>query len=455
MDRGNIFSGGAFRVTVYATSTLLTVFLLTGIVGYRYLQQAQYEHARNWAQPVIGMFQNLYAQGGDAAVAERVQHMAEWQDPASRLLSVYRESGDVIGGAFKLRIAPQSWHVRSIVTEEDSGQSSEYYLQSVKIGTHTFVVGEDLTPLVRIEAIFIRTLMIIGSFLAACFVALGYFASRSIQVKLEHMGRALRRFADGDTAIRLPVTTANDQIDRVAQTMNGQLERVSTLLFETQASATSIAHDLKRPLGRAVLSVERAFDAAERGEAPQAALEDVQAELSNLNAVFEAILRISRIDAGHGARLRDDIDLVALVKDLAETFEVVAEESGQSFKLVLPEGGTLFQRGDLGMLTQMLANLLQNAVNHGPPGNSICLALLDDPAGPILEVSDTGPGIPEADRTRIFDAFYRAELSRSTPGNGLGLTLVKSVADRHGARITISDNAPGLRLSVQFLRSAR
>jgi signal transduction histidine kinase len=153
--------------------------------------------------------------------------------------------------------------------------------------------------------------------------------------------------------------------------------------------------------------------------------------------------------------LRDDVDLVALVKDLAETFEVVAEESGQSFKLVLPEGDTLFQRGDLGMLTQMLANLLQNAVNHGPPGNCICLALLDDPAGPILEVSDTGPGIPEADRARVFDAFYRAELSRSTPGNGLGLTLVKSVADRHGARITLSDNAPGLRLSVQFPRSAR
>ncbi|MFC6758468.1 hypothetical protein ACFQFQ_01450 [Sulfitobacter porphyrae] len=108
MDRGNIFSGGAFRVTVYATSTLLTVFVLTGIVGYRYLQQAQYEHARNWAQPVIGMFQNLYAEGGDAAVAERVQHMADWQDPASRLLSVYRESGDVIGGAFKLRIAPRA-----------------------------------------------------------------------------------------------------------------------------------------------------------------------------------------------------------------------------------------------------------------------------------------------------------------------------------------------------------
>ena len=210
MDRGNIFSGGAFRVTVYATSTLLTVFVLTGIVGYRYLQQAQYEHARNWAQPVIGMFQNLYAEGGDAAVAERVRHMADWQDPASRLLSVYRESGDVIGGAFKLRIAPQSWHVRSIVPEEDSGQSSEYYLQSVKIGTHTFVVGEDLTPLVRIEAIFIRTLMIIGSFL-------GYFASRATQIKLEHMGRALRRFADGDTAIRLPVTTANDQIDVIAQ----------------------------------------------------------------------------------------------------------------------------------------------------------------------------------------------------------------------------------------------
>ena len=104
------------------------------------------------------------------------------------------------------------------------------------------------------------------------------------------------------------------------------------------------------------------------------------------------------------------------------------------------------------MVTQMLANLLQNAVTHGQDGNQITLRLSNSPQGPAIEVADTGPGIAPDDQARVFDPFFRAEEARSTAGNGLGLTLVKSVADRHGATITLSDNAPGLRVRVVFGR---
>ena len=331
-----------------------------------------------------------------------------------------------------------------------TGEMQQFYLTSVQIGAHRFVIGEDLAPLERIEAIFIRTLMLIGALLSLLFIALGYSTSRSVQIKLEQLDKGLTAFAGGDTSARLPVLPANDQIDRVSITMNIQLDRLSRLMEDTKTGAAAIAHDLKRPLSRTMLEVEQALDLAEQGQPTQEALENIQTELANLGAIFESILRIARIDENHGDFGTGTVDLVALTRDIAETFQVVAEESGQSLTLVLPEGDAPVIRGDAGMIAQMLANLLQNAVTHGTAGNRITLTLSKGLSGPALAVSDTGPGLAAADRDKVFDAFYRADAARSNAGNGLGLTLVKSIADRHGAQITLADTAPGLSVTVQF-----
>ncbi len=450
MDRGNIFSGGAFRVTVYATLILAIVFLLTAVSGYVYLQDEQFEQSRDRGKPVIELFQQIYADGGDAAVLAHLAQVSSWARPTSKLLGVYHETGEIIGGAYHLIVKPQDWHVRSVVTNQDTGTAEEFYLTSVSIGSHTFVIGEAIAPLQRVETIFIRTLMFIGTFLSLAFVALGYLTSRSVQVKLEHMDQALGKFAGGNIDIRLPVSNSNDQIDRVSSTMNRQLDRLARLMADTKTSATAIAHDLKRPLAHVMLGVEHALSEAEKGNSTQATLEDIQVELSKLNSVFETILRISHIDAGHGLRPFAKIDLIAIAADLTETFEVVAEESRQSMHFFRPQAPHLMVVGDAGMIIQLVANLLQNAITHGAAGNRITLALKDEAKSVALEITDTGPGIPEADCARVFDAFFRAEVSRSTQGNGLGLTLVKSIADRHGATIILEDNAPGLRVIVRF-----
>ena len=249
------------------------------------------------------------------------------------------------------------------------------------------------------------------------------------------------------------MATSNDQVDRIAQTMNAQLDRLSVLMTETRTSAVAISHDLKRPLARALLGMEHALTLAEQGHVPQEALEDSLQELTNLNGIFDAILRIARIDADQGMAQPRDVDLVEVVRDIAETYQVVAEESGQAMTLSLPHVATLVIQGDARMVAQMLANLLQNAVTHGQDGNQITLSLCDTDQGPALEVADTGPGIAKANQARVFDAFFRAEEARSTDGNGLGLTLVKSVADRHGATVTLADNDPGLRVRVVFPRT--
>tara|TARA_R110002033_G_scaffold5947_6_gene24388 strand:+ start:4230 stop:5591 length:1362 start_codon:yes stop_codon:yes gene_type:complete len=450
MDRGNVFSGGAFRVTVYATLVLAIVFVATAIAGYTYLQDEQYEQVRARAAPVIEMYRDIEARGGDAAVTAHLDETAGLAGTIDRLLSVRDASGAQIAGQFDLSLPPGGWQVQEIPT--DGGHAS-YYLSVEQIGGMRLVIGEALAPLERVEIIFIRTLMIIGGVLSLAFVALGYLTSRSVQRKLERMGQALRAFAGGDTDARLPVATSNDQVDRIAQTMNAQLDRLSVLMTETRTSAVAISHDLKRPLARALLGMEHALTLAEQGHVPQEALEDSLQELTNLNGIFDAILRIARIDADQGMAQPRDVDLVEVVRDIAETYQVVAEESGQAMTLSLPHVPTLVIQGDARMVAQMLANLLQNAVTHGQDGNQITLSLSDTDQGPALEVADTGPGIAKANQARVFDAFFRAEEARSTDGNGLGLTLVKSVADRHGATVTLADNDPGLRVRVVFPRT--
>lgn len=246
----------------------------------------------------------------------------------------------------------------------------------------------------------------------------------------------------------LPVSSANDQIDRVAATMNRHLERLSDLMLSTKSSAAAIAHDLKRPLARAVLGVERALDHQAEGKNTQVDLEESRDELMKLNRIFETILRIARIDAGQGVTQAQTVDLSELVRDLGETYQVVAEESGQSMRVEAAAGIEI--PGDAGMVSQMLANLLQNAITHGGAGNRISLSLTEQEGKAVLEVADTGPGINVADRARVLEPFFRSDAARTTEGSGLGLALVKSIADRHGAELSLGDNEPGLLVRLEF-----
>jgi len=448
MDRGNIFSGGAFRVTVYATTVLVALCITVAFAGYRYIQNEQINQLRGFLAPIGTALHTIQQGEGDAEFLIDARILSRQLEPSGRLIAVFDATGEQIIGARRVTPDITDWSVRAL-PGPDGTPGQEYYLTASTIGTHTLVVGASLEPVERIGEAFIRILFLITAFLSIIFIALGYATSRMVQLKLERLGDTLALVGEGHTDARLPVSPANDQIDRVARRMNGHLATLSGLMSATKSSAAAIAHDLKRPLARALLGVDRALAQVDKGADPQAALEDTRHELANLTGMFETILRIARIDAGHGEGLGGSVDLADLARDLGETFQVVAEESGQSLALVVPEGRAPV-RGDAGMLSQMLVNLLQNAVTHGPPGNNITLSLTCEGRDLCLSVADTGPGIAEPDRTSVLAPFFRADTARTTEGNGLGLALVKSVTDRHGAILTLSDNAPGLRVTVRF-----
>ncbi len=254
----------------------------------------------------------------------------------------------------------------------------------------------------------------------------------------------------GDLTRRVRVSGHGDEFDLLAETINDMLDRIGRLMDGVRQVSNAIAHDLRTPITRARARLEDAAAHATGPEDLRAAIERAEADLDGVVAVFQALLRISEIEAGSRRSAFQAFDLAPVLQDLVELYDAVAEDNGQRLETELPPVLSVF--GDREMVQQAVANLLDNALKFSPPGGVIRLAAQAVPGGVRIAVADGGPGMSEADRARATERFFRAEQARSTPGSGLGLSLVEAVAHLHGGVLLLEDNAPGLR-AVVILRA--
>ena len=252
----------------------------------------------------------------------------------------------------------------------------------------------------------------------------------------------------GDLTRRVPMSGRGDEFDRLAETINDMLERIARLMGGVRQVSNAIAHDLRTPITRARARLEDAALHA-TGEADlRAAIERAQADLDGVVAVFQALLRIAEIEAGASRSAFTQFDLVRLLVDLEDLYGAVAEERALRLELRLPAQLPAF--GDRELIQQAVANLLDNAIKFSPPGGAITLEAGDSGGGLTIVVADRGPGIPEPDRRRATERFFRGESARNTPGSGLGLSLVAAVARLHGGELRLLDNHPGLRCELRL-----
>jgi signal transduction histidine kinase len=214
--------------------------------------------------------------------------------------------------------------------------------------------------------------------------------------------------------------------------------------------SNAIAHDLRTPITRARARLEDAASHAGTEPELRAAVDRAVADLDAVTAVFQALLRIAEIEAGSRRSAFAEIDLGPLLADLAELYAASAEDQGLVLTLQVPD--TLPAYGDRDLLQQAIANLLDNAIKFSPAGGRIALSADAADRQVRISVTDQGPGIPEADRVRATERFFRGEQARHTPGSGLGLALVQAVATLHEGALLLEDAQPGLRATI-MLRS--
>jgi len=259
---------------------------------------------------------------------------------------------------------------------------------------------------------------------------------------LANISATATAIAAGDFAQRVKLTGRGDEFDQVAEVINDMLDRIGRLMDGVRQVSNAIAHDLRTPITRARTRLEDAALHADTPEALRAAIERATADLDGIVAVFQALLRISEIEAGSRRSSFTRIDIAPLLTQVEELYGPLVEERGIS--LVVRTAGEVPAYGDKELIQQAIANLLDNAVKFSPLGGTVRLEA--SVAGKVeVAVSDQGPGISASERGRATERFYRGETARSTPGSGLGLSLVAAVAHLHGGELRLEDNAPGLR----------
>lgn len=454
MDRASVFSGSAFRAATYAAIAVVLALIMTGIGAYVFVQRTLKAELDLQIRAEQILLREIYDTDGlDALIGT----IAEINNPAAvspHAVGLFDQNGARLAGNISIILQPGESMRVALTTTDKRARESTYYLTATRFDDVTLVIGHDITLITATERTLVLAFSVAGAALSVVILLIGYAASHTSLRKLQVLERTMNRVSQGDTQIRLPISGDDDQFDRISERINIHLDRLSSLMVSTRTTAAAIAHDLRTPLSRAFLSLQDAAALLDKNEDPRAAIESTDRELTRLGRIFDAILRISRIESKGEQIEFTAIGLPALLEDLVETFGAVAEEKGQTLTLVA--GASVAPvMGDARMLRQMFVNLIQNAIGHCPPGVTITLSLRQVGPSVVAEISDTGPGISEADRARVFEPFYRIDSHRTTEGSGLGLALVRAIADRHGVAIVLSDNMPGLKVTLTFPPTGR
>ncbi len=276
---------------------------------------------------------------------------------------------------------------------------------------------------------------------------LGTFALiRAIRINIAAIGSTAEAIIDGDLRARVPVNSPDGAFSGLAVTFNRMLDRIGELMMGMRGISNDIAHDLRTPLARLHGRLAALADAPEAAPV-QAELADAVAESEQILAIFAAILRITEIEGGERRAGFERLDLAALAVDVAEGLALLVTESGRTFLPPSPEGPVPVE-GDPRLLTQLIVNLVENAVTHTPPGTTVRLDVQREDGQALLSIADDGTGIPAAEHAQALRRFGRLDASRHTPGHGLGLPLAAAVARLHHGTLKLEDAAPGLRVTV-------
>jgi signal transduction histidine kinase len=266
--------------------------------------------------------------------------------------------------------------------------------------------------------------------------------------RIDEINRTARAIIEGRLGDRVPARGTRDELDQLAQNFNEMLDRIQALMESLRQVSNDVAHDLRSPMTRLRQQLEAARAKPRSAEDYEVVVDRAIAETDAILATFTALLRIAQIEAGTRQGAFSVIDLSAIFRHVADAYGAVAEDHSQRLVATVAPGMTI--RGDRELLIQMLANLVENSIRHTPAGTTITLDLGRTADGVIGRVADNGPGIPADARAKVFRRFYRLEASRTTTGSGLGLALVAAVAELHRIGIELTDNRPGLRVSLRF-----
>jgi signal transduction histidine kinase len=299
--------------------------------------------------------------------------------------------------------------------------------------------------------------MVVGAFawsLLACIalaLAGGWFMSARLMRRIETVSNTSRNIISEDLRQRLPVTQPGDELDHLAESINAMLDRIETLMEDLRQVTTDIAHDLRTPLTRLRQRMELASRPGIDPDTVRSTLGTSVAEVDSILGIFAALLHIAQLQGGPRRAAFREVNLSELLGTIGELYKPTAEENGQFLLEKVDKG--LVVHGERELLMQLFANLIENALRHTPRGSTVSICSSREHGHLTVSIIDDGPGIPHSMREKVLQRFFRLEISRTTAGNGLGLSLANAIVTAHGAKLELRDAAPGLSATVIFSAS--
>ncbi len=459
MNLSRIFRANLFLYTLYyLIGVSVAVFIVLALI-YASLTYGFFGEMNALISAETRMLNERYAAGGEEAVSEEIAlRIQEPRFPRLFYLLVDAQ-GRKIGGNLAhwperlgqgeewagIGHGLREW-IRSANTVEFVGSSTRFVNgERLLVARHYQDISEYLRLTLTVLAQTMLATIVLGS-VGAVWLAL------ITERRLSSVNRSITEILGGDLSQRIPVSRgpADDDYMRLIVNFNHMLDRITQLMEGLRQLSDNIAHDLRTPLTR-LRNKLTSIELDEHGETREQVAGLIE-EADTLLATFNALLRIAQIESGNKRLAFAATDLTTILHDVFEFYEPLAAEKDQQVRLELPAAcASVFDRD---LLFQAFANLLDNAIKYAPRGGHIEVRLRDEARQHCVSVCDDGPGIPQAERQKVFQRFYRVEGSRSLhPGNGLGLSLVQAVINLHGGSVVLGDNAPGLCVSVSLPRA--
>ncbi len=439
----------AFRLAltnavVFGLATAVVFVLLFAWARTRVVAQLDSSIALD-RRSLVGTFEDQGPAALTAAVERQVESANEGQD-----FYLLRDAqSHRIAGNLPPTIPTQTGLFWAQVSGGDADESNMLRIEAQTLPNGwQLLVARNPERLADLEQIFIDGLVWteVGIFVLG--LGLGTLAGRRVLRGVALISEEAQRIGAGELSRRIPEIPGGGEIARIGQAVNLMLDRIGALTDRLRQVTDDVAHDLRTPLGRLRQGLERSARHADDAAALHAGIEHALVETDAIIGTFNALLRIAQIEAQERKAGFMPVDPSTLLIRLADIYRPAIEDSGHVLAVeATPE---LSIEGDVSLLEQMIANLIENALRHTPPGSCIRLSTAHEGSGVVVAVADDGPGIPLEARESVLRRFVRLDQSRGTPGSGLGLALVKAVADLHRASLRLKDAHPGLRVEVRF-----
>jgi len=458
---GKLLRTTAFKLTL--VYLLIFILFAVSLLGYLALNTRRLitEQITDTVTGEIRGLTEQYNEGGLRRLVTAVELRS--RRPGSSLYLVTTPNGEGLAGnigALQPGVLDHPGWLETSYRRLDSPEGSDHsaLVEVVQLGGFHLLVGRDLDERERLYGIITNAGRWSFALVVVLGLAGGFFVSRRVLSRIDAMTGTAQTIMAGDLAGRLPVAGTGDELDRLADNVNAMLDRIVALMRGLTEVSENIAHDLKTPLTRLRNRCEQVLRRSSGEGEYRAALESTIAESDELIRTFDALLMIARAESGHARDNMDEFDAAEIARDVGDLYEPLADEKGLALKVDAPAAAPV--RGNRELVSQALANLIDNAIKYaGPNGglngarSEVVVRAASEGERIVLTVEDRGPGIPEADRGRVVERFVRLEKSRSQPGSGLGLSLASAVARLHGGELKLEDNHPGLRSVIALPRA--